>query len=68
MHRRDDYYDGLASNTEPPWTIGQLPEVLDALSNQVVDLLTLTSAEQVLHLHQLHLQFPDVHVPKSRCP
>lgn len=34
----------------------------------MVDLLTLTSAEQVLHLHQLHLQFADVHVPKSWCP
>lgn len=31
----------------------------------MVDLLTLTYAEQVLHLYQLHLQFFDVHVPTS---
>lgn len=45
-----------------------LPEVFNALSNQKGALLTLTDAQQLLHLHQLHLQCPDVGVAKPWRP
>lgn len=43
------------------------PEVIDALSNQLVDPVAVLLTDQILHLLQLPLQLFDARVPNSWC-
>lgn len=42
------------------------PEVIDALSNQLVDPVAVLGADEVLHFQQLHFQLSDPRVPDVR--
>lgn len=43
------------------------PEVINALSNQLVYPVAVLCADQILYLLQFPLQLPDARIPNSRC-